>query len=147
MSAEPGGGSGSSAPPVVVIVDVANVMGSRPEGWWRDRAGAATRLLERMPRLVGRTVGAPDGAGGPTIAIGRVVAVLEGGAKPASAPAGIDVVRAAADGDGAIVDEAARLVEAGDRVLVVTADRGLRARLAGGVAVGGPGWFNDLVGR
>src|SRR5712692_7022544 len=27
--------------PLTVIVDAANVMGSRPDGWWRDRAGAA----------------------------------------------------------------------------------------------------------
>ncbi|MRX42151.1 hypothetical protein GJR97_00250 [Agromyces sp. Q22] len=122
-------------------------MGSRPDGWWRDRAAAATRLLGRMPGLVGRTAGAPDGASGPTVTIGRVVAVLEGIAKAAAGPAGIEVVRAAADGDGAIVDEATRLVEAGERVLVVTADRGLRARLADDVAVVGPHWFNDLVGR
>ena len=25
---------------VTIVVDVANVMGSRPDGWWRDRAGA-----------------------------------------------------------------------------------------------------------
>jgi hypothetical protein len=33
------------------------------------------------------------------------------------------------------------------RVLVVTADRGLRARLPLGVAVAGPGWLNRLLGR
>lgn len=27
-----------------LIVDGSNVMGSRPDGWWRDRAGARTRL-------------------------------------------------------------------------------------------------------
>ena len=36
---------------------------------------------------------------------------------------------------------------AGAQVLVVTADRGLRARLAAGVAVAGPGWLNSLFGR
>ena len=30
------------------MVDGANVVGSRPDGWWRDRAGAATRLAERL---------------------------------------------------------------------------------------------------
>ncbi|MUN07973.1 hypothetical protein GLX25_12710 [Agromyces luteolus] len=122
-------------------------MGSRPDGWWRDRAGAATRLLERMPHLVGREVAAPDGAGGPIVAISRIVAVLEGAARAATAPRGVDVVRAPADGDGAIVDETARLAEAGERVLVVTADRGLRARLDAGALVTGPGWFNEVLGR
>ena len=35
---------GASAPEqmaVDLVVDVANVLGSRPDGWWRDRAGAA----------------------------------------------------------------------------------------------------------
>jgi 8-oxo-dGTP diphosphatase len=34
-----------------IIVDVANVMGSRPDGWWRDRAGAAVRLHDQIVRL------------------------------------------------------------------------------------------------
>ncbi|GAA2041554.1 hypothetical protein GCM10009819_29380 [Agromyces tropicus] len=156
--------SEASAPPVVVVVDVANVMGSRPDGWWRDRAGAATRLLERMPRLVGRTVVGPareaadgrtDGSAGGhadepadgALTIARVVAVLEGQAKAAAEPAGIEVVRAPADGDAAIVDVAAGLASAGERLLVVTADRGLRARLPRDARVAGPGWVNDLLGR
>ena len=28
----------------VLVVDAANVVGSRPDGWWKDRAGAARRL-------------------------------------------------------------------------------------------------------
>ena len=28
----------------VLLVDAANVVGSRPTGWWRDRAGAMARL-------------------------------------------------------------------------------------------------------
>jgi 8-oxo-dGTP diphosphatase len=36
---------------VTIIVDVANVMGSRPDGWWRDRAGAAVRLHAEIVRL------------------------------------------------------------------------------------------------
>ncbi|MGR0319569.1 hypothetical protein [Agromyces sp. ZXT2-3] len=137
----------SPATPVVVVVDVANVMGSRPDGWWRDRAGAATSLLERMARLAPGTVVVlppPDDA---EVAIARVVAVIEGAAKAASGPDAIEVVRAPADGDGAVVEAAARLTGSGEPVLVVTADRGLRARLAPGVRVAGPGWLNDLLGR
>ena len=33
------------------MVDVANVMGSRPDGWWRDRAGAAVRLYSELAAL------------------------------------------------------------------------------------------------
>jgi 8-oxo-dGTP diphosphatase len=38
--------------PLTVIVDGANVMGSRPDGWWKDRAGAAVRLREQLEPLV-----------------------------------------------------------------------------------------------
>ena len=34
-----------------VIVDGNNVIGTRPDGWWRDRAGAAGALLTRLQRL------------------------------------------------------------------------------------------------
>src|SRR3954462_14506509 len=30
------------------IVDGNNLMGSRPDGWWRDRRGAQRRLVERL---------------------------------------------------------------------------------------------------
>ena len=36
---------------LTIVVDVANVMGSRPDGWWRDRAGAAVRLHAEIVRL------------------------------------------------------------------------------------------------
>src|SRR6202161_3814032 len=36
---------------LTIVVDVANVMGSRPDGWWRDRAGAAVRLHGELVRL------------------------------------------------------------------------------------------------
>jgi hypothetical protein len=47
---------------VTIVVDVANVMGSRPDGWWRDRAGAAVRLHAEIVRLArsGRAI-RPDG--------------------------------------------------------------------------------------
>jgi len=38
--------------PVTIIVDGANVVGSRPDGWWRDRAGAALRLRNQLAPLV-----------------------------------------------------------------------------------------------
>ena len=57
------------------------------------------------------------------------------------------VVRAPHDGDSAIVSTVEEHVSAGERVLVVTADRGLRARLADGVLVAGPNRLNALLGR
>jgi hypothetical protein len=133
-----------------LIVDVANVMGSKPDGWWRDRAGAAERLLAMLPPLVGREVRPPSDGGDRDdvrVAIERIVAVVEGQAKRASAPAGIDVVVAAAVGDDEIVAVAERLVGEGRAVLVVTADRGLRARLPDGAGATGPAWLNELIGR
>jgi predicted RNA-binding protein with PIN domain len=38
-----------------LIVDAANVVGSRPDGWWRDRAGAARRLLDRLAAYAAAT--------------------------------------------------------------------------------------------
>lgn len=136
-------GREASARPLTLVVDVANVMGSRPDGWWRDRAAAATTLLQRIAPLVGRELDVE----GERVELARVVAVVEGRAKDAAAPAGIDVVAAPADGDTTIVEVAVAASSVGERVLVVTADRGLRARLSEPVATAGPGWLNDLIGR
>ena len=142
-------GAATSGTAIVVVVDVANVMGSRPDGWWRDRAGAATALLAAMPGLVGRVVDGPEGLGGEPVRIERVVAVVEGAAKAADAPDGIEVIPAPADGDTTIVAVAGESAAAADAraVVVVTADRGLRTRLDTGVLVAGPGWLNALLGR
>ena len=45
------GGPGAD---VTIIVDGANVVGSRPDGWWRDRAGAAVRLHDNLAGLAER---------------------------------------------------------------------------------------------
>jgi hypothetical protein len=123
-----------------LLVDVANVMGSRPDGWWRDRAGAATRLLDRLAALPGRVLDGPDGA---LVRCVQVVAVVEGQAREVAGPdvPELRVVRAPGSGDDALAAAAAELVAAGEAVLAVTADRGLRARLPEAVAVAGPGWL------
>lgn len=128
---------GVQPPALTLIVDVANVVGSRPDGWWRDRVGATTRLLEALARLPGRQLDGPGGA----ITVGRVVAVTEGAARRAGDVPGIETVRAVGSGDDAVVE---RTVVDPD-VLVVTADRGLRTRLAPGVRVAGPGWLLALL--
>ena len=119
----------------VLLVDAANVVGSRPDGWWRDRAGAASRLLSRLAALPGRELPGPDGG---TVVCTRVVAVVEGRARAASGPDGVEVLRADGSGDDELVRAAEQLP---GPVLVVTADRGLRARLPTGTAVTGPGWL------
>lgn len=129
---------------VRLIVDVANVMGSRPDGWWRDRRGAATRLLAGLPALLGAEVEGPDESGA-LLRLDAITAVVEGAARGAAEPGGILVVAAPADGDSAIVELVA--AEASIRPLVVTADRGLRARLDPAALVAGPGWLNRLLGR
>lgn len=89
-------------PRIHLVVDVANVMGATPNGWWRDRAGAATAILERLSDLGGSMV---DLAGGHAVVTGIDV-VLEGRAKTAEEPdlSVVTVVRAAGHGDDAIVD-------------------------------------------
>jgi len=132
------------------VVDVANVMGARPDGWWRDRAGAALRLSRSVAELAARGVPAarmPDGLPAPA----AWVLVLEGQARAAGAslaevPPAVRVVTAPGSGDDAIVAEAAALAAAGESCLVVTADRELRRRCAAlGAGVAGPGWLIELL--
>ena len=55
--AEGGGAGAADGGPdtrVTIIVDGANVVGSRPDGWWRDRAGAAVRLHDNLAKLAER---------------------------------------------------------------------------------------------
>jgi hypothetical protein len=126
--------------PTVLVVDGANVIGSRPDGWWRDRAGAAGRLLHRLAGLAPRTVALPDRA---LRRLSRCVVVLEGRAREAADVPGVEVVRAPDSGDDAIVALAA--VTPG--CIVVTADRGLRARLPTGVTTVGPGTLHGWLAR
>jgi hypothetical protein len=125
---------------VVLVVDVANVMGSRPDGWWRHRAAAAARLMGEFAPLRGSEVTTPEGR---LLTVVRLVAVLEGRARDVAAPEGVEAVRATADGDSAVVAVAREIVDTGDLVLVVTADRGLRARLPTSALVAGPRWLLD----
>jgi hypothetical protein len=122
----------------VLLVDVANTVGSRPDGWWRDRAGATSRLLGRLGGLIGTDLAGPDGGPVPVTAL---VAVVEGQARDVEAPPGVRLVRAEGSGDDALAAVAADLVDGDDDVLVVTADRGLRDRLPAAARVSGPGWL------
>ena len=118
----------------MLIVDAANVIGARPDGWWRDRPGAAARLVRRLQAA----------------ALGDVIVVMEGAAR-AGVPAGgetLRVVHAQGSGDDTIVSlvDAMSPGEGGRDVVVVTADRGLRARVAElGAQVVGPGWLYERL--
>jgi 8-oxo-dGTP pyrophosphatase MutT (NUDIX family) len=138
--------------PLTLVVDAANVVGSTPDGWWRDRAGAARRLLADLAGLVARGVPdaeMPDGLDRAPLRHWwpRVVVVLEGAARPAAdaAPGSLDVVAAAGSGDDAVVE--ALRDRPGGPVVVVTADRALgeRCRAEGGT-VSGPRWLRGLLG-
>jgi hypothetical protein len=123
----------------VLVVDAANVVGSRPTGWWRDRAGAASALVGTIRSAL------DDGA-----LDGTVVVVVEGAARAGPAPsdaAGLRVVHAEGSGDEVVV-ELCRHTSPGP-VRVVTADRELRRRAeALGADVVGPGWlYRQLLRR
>ncbi len=130
-----------------LVVDAANVVGSRPDGWWRDRAGATRRLAGRIVAALAagpeELVEALAGSAGPGPAAAvRVHLVLEGAGDVADPPTHplLDVVHAPADGDVAVVALVGTLAGGADRVLVVTADRALRERVrAAGGGVTGPG--------
>ncbi len=136
---------------VNLIVDGANVMGSRADGWWRDRAGAMARLHGELAALAARGVAGPvpGGVAGQAGAVAgdrwvpRIVLVVEGRARAVldlvEPDPGVRVVAARGEGDDEIAGLAGTLP--GPRV-VITADRELRRRCeAAGAAVTGPGWL------
>ncbi|MGC4896761.1 hypothetical protein [Micromonospora sp. DT31] len=118
----------------LLVVDGANVVGSRPDGWWRDRAGAAVRLRDALAPLA--EAGVPPELPPPV----QVVLVVEGAARHVPPTPGVDVVSAPGSGDDTVVE----LVAAAPRRsrVVVTADRELRARVTAlGAQVRGPRWL------
>jgi 8-oxo-dGTP pyrophosphatase MutT (NUDIX family) len=119
---------------VVLVVDAANVMGSRPDGWWRDRLGAAARLRDSLAALDGLAIDPFD------VCFPEIVLVVEGAARSLEGTPGVRVVAAPGSGDDTIVEQ---LVATPDvSYVVVTADRELRARCeAAGATVHGPRWL------
>ncbi|WP_405845239.1 NTP pyrophosphohydrolase [Streptomyces sp. NBC_01518] len=113
--------------PLLVIVDGANVVGSVPDGWWRDRKGAAERLRDRL---------ASDGLPGRTAPV-ELVLVVEGAARGVASVPGVRVDSAPGSGDDRMVELVAEAH--GRPCLVVTADRELRRRVTElGAEVTGP---------
>ncbi|MFD5144465.1 NTP pyrophosphohydrolase [Streptomyces sp. NPDC058401] len=100
--------------PNVLIVDGANVVGSVPDGWWRDRRGAAERLRDRLALRDGGE---------------EIVLVVEGAARGVASVPGVRVDEAPGSGDDRIVELAAAACAEHGGCVVVTADRELRERV------------------
>jgi predicted RNA-binding protein with PIN domain len=100
------------------VVDAMNVIGSRPDGWWRDRAGAIERLCGQVDRWAeGREE--------------RVTVMLEHQPREPIPVERIEIAWASAGGrDAADREILARLPDwlAAEEVTVVTSDRDLRAK-------------------
>ncbi len=129
---------------VVLVVDTANVMGSRPDGWWRDRRGAAERLRDEIA-AAGPFPGVPGAVA--DLCFPEIVMVVEGAASDVASAAGVEVITAPGSGDDAIAELAAPSATDEHRV-VVTADRELRTRCeAAGATVTGPRWLLETLRR
>jgi uncharacterized protein YaiI (UPF0178 family) len=109
-----------------------NVIGSRPNGWWRDRPAAMRALVDRLDEFAGRS-GEP------------VTVVLDGKPFELEGGDGVTVRFASRRGPNAADDDIAALVEADDDpagLSVVTSDGDLAGRVRGaGAAVLGAGEF------
>ena len=121
----------------VVVVDAANVVGSVPDGWWKDRRGAAERLRDRIDALAGAGV-RPGFLGLPETVVPGLetghpewILVTEGRARGTAAAPNVTVVEAPDLGDDTIVTQTAALVNTGADVTVVTSDAELKNRVLG----------------
>lgn len=112
-----------------LIVDGMNVLGSRPDGWWRDRPAAMERLTRRLAAFAARE--------------GVELAVVWDGrehARVAAAGEGIEV-RFAPGGPDAADREIVRMIRADEdpgAITAVSSDRRLRnsIKAAGAVGIG-----------
>ena len=124
------------------LVDGMNVIGSRPDGWWRDRDAAMRRLLARLQRAA-------------TCSHDSLTLVLDG--RPPTDVAeglhdGVEVRYARRGGRDAADDRIVELVAADSdptSLCVVTSDRELASRVAAlGATTEGAGaflsWLDDL---
>jgi predicted RNA-binding protein with PIN domain len=126
---------------VHLIVDGMNVIGARPDGWWRDRAGAQARLVAAVDRLGG------DRSEVTVVFDGRPPRHRpSGGSESDDHPSGGTVrVLFAPGGPNAADDAIVALVGGLDRpgdVVVVTSDRNLAQQVRRlGATVEGAGKF------
>jgi predicted RNA-binding protein with PIN domain len=111
-------------PVPLLVVDAMNVIGSRPDGWWRDRDGAVRRLLGRLQDLAASTPGE------------QIVLVADGRPLrdvPEGAHDGVHVLYARRGGANAADDRIVEVLEAlggeANNATVVTSDRELMRRV------------------
>ena len=120
------------------MVDASNVIGSRPDGWWRDRAGATRRLIAALEAFAAET-GEP------------VTVVLDVRPPDLDVPTTVEVITARRRGRDAADDEIVAFLEAADDPAehrVVTSDAELAARVrALGAEVEGAGRFRRSLDR
>jgi predicted RNA-binding protein with PIN domain len=119
----------------VVLVDGNNVMGSRPDGWWKDRGGAAKRLVEQIGEWAARTDQ-------------DVIVVFDGAPQAAMPrPDRVEVRYARRRGPDAADDDIAEIVAAGEvPPFVVTSDAELARRVREhGAEVAGARWLLDQL--
>ena len=121
------------------LVDGMNVIGTRPDAWWRDRDAAMARLVDLLERWV-----ADEGD--------DVTVVFERAPSPPIRSTVIEVVHAPRPKANAADDEIIRRLGAEtrpDRVWVVTSDRLLadRARARGAVVEGADSFRRRLEAR
>jgi predicted RNA-binding protein with PIN domain len=120
------------------MIDASNVIGARPDGWWRDREGAARRLIDDL-RAFARSGEA-------------VTVVLDAGPSEWAGRDGeIEVAIASRPGRDAADDEIARRLDADPdpgSIRVVTSDSALAARARErGAEVEGAGTFRRRLDR
>jgi uncharacterized protein YaiI (UPF0178 family) len=118
------------------IVDAMNVIGSRPDGWWKNRRGAMLGLVEKLDRWA------------PSQGL-SVTVVFERPMSPPIVSSVIEIAHAPRAAANSADDEIVRLVEADDRprdITVVTSDSTLAARVrSAGASVYPASGFRDLI--
>jgi predicted RNA-binding protein with PIN domain len=121
------------------IVDGMNVIGSRPDGWWRDRHAAMVRLVDQLERWAA--------------AAGEDVTVMfEGPPRPPISSSVIDVAHATKRGANAADHEIVRRIDAApdpSSLRVVTSDRMLadQARARGAAVHPAESFRNEIDPR
>jgi predicted RNA-binding protein with PIN domain len=129
------------------IVDGMNVIGSRPDGWWKDRDRAMAALVDKLDRWALASRGATREAGGGDV--GTVTVVFERPPATAIRSSVVEVAHAPRAAANSADDEIVRLVQADtspQEIRVVTSDKALSHRVRDlGAAVYPAEGFRDLV--
>ena len=120
------------------IVDAMNVIGTRPDGWWKDRQGAMLRLVDLLERWSAAT-----GA--------DVTVVFERPPSPPISSPVVEIAHAPRPGPNSADDEIIRRLKADpdpEQVRIVTSDRALadQARFAGALVEPAEAFRREIEG-